>query len=337
MEVFFIRAGALGDAVLTLPAIQAFRRERPGWKISVIGSYPLLSLLKGSPFADDLFPIDDASFSSFFSQGELSSAWVERFRRAEFIFVFLEDSLLFKNLKRAGTRKAVIPGGTGKDGHVTDKFMSALSHAGIRGAKAVPEIFIPEEEKKFAEDFLESRGLLQRKLAAVHPGSGSKKKNWPAEKFEAVTRKLIGDYGMDVIVPCGEADADEVLRLSSHFESGGIFTAGDLEIRRLAAVLSKCRLYVGNDSGVSHIAAACGVPSVCVFGPTDPVTWSPRGREVRIISNNAECSPCLPGRENYCADRECLLGVGVSEVLREAVKVAGEPGSIAPGAAAVPS
>lgn len=318
MEVFFIRAGALGDAVLTLPVIEAFRENRPCWKISVIGSYPLLSLLKGSRFADELFPIDSASFSSFFSGGDLSSCWVERFRRAEFVFVLLEDFNLFINLKRAGIQKVVMTCGIGEGEHVADKLLSVLPQAGIRSGKTAPEIFIPEEEKKFAEDFLKSHGLFRKKLAAVHPGSGSKKKNWPAERFAAVGRKLIDDYGMRLIVVRGEADSDEVEEFMKFFKHVEVPAADGLNILRLAAVLSKCRIYIGNDSGVSHLAAASGTPSVCVFGPTDPEIWAPRGREVRIVRKVVSCSPCSREERNSCVGQECLHAVEPEDVLEQA-------------------
>lgn len=323
MEVFFIRMGALGDAVVTLPLLQTFRKKRPGWKISVIGSYPLLSLLKDSPYADELFSIDDASFSSFFSSGELSSEWAGRLRRAEFVFCLVEDFSLFIKLNRAGIRKVLMPFGAGENEHVTDKFLTALPHAGIRSADTIPEIFISEEEKLFAKDFLKSEGLFRKKLAAVHPGSGSKKKNWPVEKFAAVGRKLVEDYGMKIIVPCGEADSDEVEEFKGYFDPGEVVLAGGLSVRRLAAVLSKCRIYTGNDSGVSHLAAACGVPSVCVFGPTEPAVWEPRGREVRIVRKKVSCSPCSREVRNSCAEQECLLAVGPQDVLEQAGLILG--------------
>ncbi len=111
---------------------------------------------------------------------------------------------------------------------------------------------------------------------------------------------------MEVIVPCGEADSDEVSEFKKFFGLGEIVIAEELNMRCLAAVLSKCSLYIGNDSGVSHLAAAAGAPSVCVFGPTDPGVWAPRVEKVIIAQSRVSCAPCLRDVRNSCVNQKCL-------------------------------
>jgi ADP-heptose:LPS heptosyltransferase len=86
----------------------------------------------------------------------------------------------------------------------------------------------------------------------------------------------------------------------------GAVTAHNLQLRLLAAVLSKCGAYVGNDSGVTHLAAATGIPTLAIFGPTDPAVWAPLGRNVKVVSSIAECSPCARERMRECDNPRCL-------------------------------
>jgi len=89
----------------------------------------------------------------------------------------------------------------------------------------------------------------------------------------------------------------------------------DLPLPLLAAILSRCRLYVGNDSGVTHLAAAVGVPTVAIFGPTDPDVWAPRGPGVRVVRAATPCAPCAPPQRQACQQRACLEAVSVQAVL----------------------
>ncbi len=134
---------------------------------------------------------------------------------------------------------------------------------------------------------------------AIHPGSGSSRKNWALERFMEVARSL-ESAGEEVAWIVGPAEAEIVLPSDAH-------TWRDLNLHALAGSLSRCRLYIGNDSGVTHLAAACGCPTVVLFGATDQRVWLPRGRTVRAIE-----SP-RAGMEGISAERvlfECLKILG---------------------------
>jgi hypothetical protein len=118
-----------------------------------------------------------------------------------------------------------------------------------------------------------ARGFL-----AIHPGSGSPVKSWPPERFARVAEALAG--GRPWLVVEGPADTAAVATLERH---AGAVVARGLSVRGLGAVLAKASLYAGNDSGVSHLAAAHGVPTIALFGPTDPQVWSPVGPHVEVV------------------------------------------------------
>ena len=118
---------------------------------------------------------------------------------------------------------------------------------------------------------------------AVHPGSGGRRKCWAPEHFA----HLMGALGRPVVLLEGPADAAPCARTAALAGPGAApARAAGLSVAQTAALLSRCRLYVGNDSGVSHLGAGLGVPTVAVFGPTDPRTWRPLGRRVVSCGGN---------------------------------------------------
>ena len=128
----------------------------------------------------------------------------------------------------------------------------------------------------------------------IHPSSGSPKKNPPLEFFIKL-KEFIESLGYEVIFLLGEAEENfkEILKPS-------VFSLSPLWIVK---ALKSSKLYIGLDSGISHIASYVGVPSVVIYGPTDPVVWKPIGKKVYQVSLNLDCSPCFP---NVCKERECL-------------------------------
>ena len=236
MDVFVIRAGALGDSVLTLPLIRSIAGELPGRRISVIGSYPMCALVKDSPFADFVYSIEEPSFGSFFTGGALSPVWVHRLEKAGLVFDLIDDEVLLKNLERVCPGRVFAVSGIGAGGHAADKISSVLAKARIGSASGIPEVYIPQKDKDFAANFFESKNLSKEKTAAIHPGSGSKKKNWPAEKFAAVARKLAEDLKMKIILSEGEADEDAAGDFMKHFREDEIVSVKNLPLQKIAAI-----------------------------------------------------------------------------------------------------
>lgn len=121
-----------------------------------------------------------------------------------------------------------------------------------------------------------------QRVVAVHPGSGGRRKCWPAERFARVAEAL-GAEGIGVALVQGPADGEIVADVLKALGGAPPPVVSDLPVRDLAALLSLCATYLGNDSGVTHLAAAVGTPTVALFGPTDPAVWGPRGERVTIL------------------------------------------------------
>jgi ADP-heptose:LPS heptosyltransferase len=165
-------------------------------------------------------------------------------------------------------------------GHAADWYAGALDDIGVALAGSVPALVPSPEERAAAEDV--TRGLPAGFLA-LHPGSGSPSKNWPAQRFaELVDTAAAGER---VIVVHGPSDDDPVSRLRTLLPRA--LVAHGLPLPVLGAVLSQAGLFVGNDSGVTHLAAAYAAPTLALFGPTDPGVWAPPGaRVIRAPGND---------------------------------------------------
>jgi ADP-heptose:LPS heptosyltransferase len=172
------------------------------------------------------------------------------------------------------------------------------------------------------EDIKEAKKLLRqyknagesRPFGAIHPGSGSPHKNWPLERFLETAEILRDLYQVQLIFLLGPVEQESGLILNGIQARGWPVIRG-LPLPLLAGVLSLCAGYLGNDSGVSHLAAALGVPTVVLFGPTDPAFWSPQGPAVRILKPSIHCAPCDRETMLSCPDKACLGDLDVKQVL----------------------
>jgi heptosyltransferase-3 len=176
--------------------------------------------------------------------------------------------------------------------------MSAGEHATeyyARSARVRPmsaRLWTSPEIETWAHDWMCTRVGRNRHLVLLHPGSGSPRKNWGG--FKALVPALRRRDRV-VAVLLGPAETDDV---GVWYET---MTVRDLTISQVAALLRRASLYVGNDSGVSHLAAAVGTPAVVLFGPTDPSVWAPRGPATHIVYAPLSCQGCGPDR--FCQDR----------------------------------
>jgi heptosyltransferase III len=167
-----------------------------------------------------------------------------------------------------------------------------------------------EAELQEGRALLEEVGLVGAVL--MHPGAGAVWKRWPADRFASTGLALLG-RGLTVALVEGPADAEAVAAVQDH--AGRPFPVlPPLEPRALGAILAQTPCYVGNDSGVTHLAGVSGAPTVALFGPTDPVTWGPLGKTV-VLRHCAVGSHPRRGIR-VCDDPQCLQAIAVDEVIR---------------------
>jgi len=185
--------------------------------------------------------------------------------------------------------------------HVSQFLRRQLNDLGypIRG-KPIHLVPAPDDIRK-AEELLNRLGVCSPPIL-VHPGSGGRRKVWPLRYWRHLIEWMRIELSFQVLLSVGPAD--ECLHEFSRFmQDSGVPVVSDLSAARLSGLLSLCRLYTGSDSGVSHLAAAVGIPVIAVFGPTDPRVWGPRGKNVVALRKTWEDSDVLEWTPNLGAAR----------------------------------
>lgn len=322
-HILIIRPGALGDVIITLPTLFAIRSYFHNAHIEIMGNAPFLEIIEGRFYADTVSRFDQADIAALFIKNARLPDYLEkRLRSMDMVISFLidKDGIFIENLTAAGVRYVLqyepFPA-HGRHIHIIDHFLNFLSLLDIPFYHDIPRIFLHEDDMYFGDNFIKnSIADPQKTLVAVHPGSGSRQKCWPVEYYAELLVWLHKEMGIQPIIISGPADVGVLEELKIRVKDA-IF-ADHLPLPHLAAVIKRCKLFIGNDSGVTHLSAALGTPTIAIFGPTDPGVWGPRGDRVKIVYKcEIPCSPCLSDTRKNCLSRTCLEKVSTKDIIQE--------------------
>ncbi|MGA3170106.1 MAG: glycosyltransferase family 9 protein [Chthoniobacteraceae bacterium] len=288
-RILVIRGGAIGDFVLTLPAIRLLRENFPQAHLEILGYKHIVALAEGRFYADATRSIEYGGLARFFIPGaELPEDLTEYFGSFQQIVSYLydPDGFFEGNLRRAGV-KYYLHGSPALDdsAHAAQQLALPLESLALYLDDKAPVLFPSEADRVFARDWL-GRAFpgAEGPLIALHPGSGGERKNWPITQWAGLGETIWRIApGARVLAVGGEADREEIAYLREAWRGRAMAVAMDLPLPKLAAMLGRARLFLGHDSGISHIAAAAGAPSVLLFGPTDPEIWAPLNGTIRIL------------------------------------------------------
>ena len=296
-KILVLRGGALGDFLVTLPALVLLRQRWPDARIELAGNATAAALaqrngppLVGAPLREttaarrqapalhsDLLDIvhlqHEARWSALFAVTPLPAdfaAWLAEFDLVVNFWPDNDDALRAKfplHAQQTFLQGAAHPTRAPAAAH----YCEALRPLGLAAPTTENFVFQLRPHDSNA------------RLIAIHPGSGSPRKNWPLDRWTALVEWLARDHRADLLIVTGETES-EAARALARFGT----PADNLSLPELATQLARCRLFLGHDSGVSHLAAACGAPSVLLFGPTEPAMWAPPAANVRVLKREAD-------------------------------------------------
>jgi heptosyltransferase-2 len=287
-RILVIRGGAIGDFILTLPALKALRDSMPDVHLEILGYKHIAALAENRFYAQAVRSIECAPLARFFvSNAELPAEVADYFASFDLIISYLydRDRIFENNLRRCGVRNLLR--GPAKivenAGHAARQLAHPIEELGINVLDLSQKIFPSSGDQQCAREFLRNLG---QPVVAIHPGSGNQQKNWPIEKWIAMFSKIgssITGEAPALVVISGEADAAETEKLEREWLVRNVRFAKNLPLPHVAAVLANS-IFVGHDSGISHLAAAAGASCVLLFGPTDADVWAPKNNNVRVLS-----------------------------------------------------
>jgi heptosyltransferase-2 len=295
MKILMIRGGALGDFIITLPTIGLLRQKWPEAHIEVLGHPRTLEIALHRHYLDGVRSIDRRPLSAFFTPlAVIDPDWMDYIGDFDLVLSYFydPDGLFLANLKRCNPVEILtcaprVPDQFGRP--AARYFAQIVEPLGLAlGPDAASHLHPSPEDEAGARAFLS--GLKPgTRLVAIHPGSGGENKNWPAQSWAELGRRLIAEKpDLTLLLIEGEADAAPAQFLAESWKDLPLLRARLLPLPILAALLRETVLYLGHDSGITHLAAASrrDLPVIALFGPTDPVVWVPPREKVRVIQGS---------------------------------------------------
>lgn len=330
-NILIIKLRYIGDVLLATPAVRAIKAARPDVRVTMMVNRGTEDVLSGNPDLDEIMVLD---------KGSLAAQWrlIAGLRRRRFDTVIdLTDgdrSAFLSWISGAPVRIGFndehrwrgrcytevvqpVPGVR----HRIDRDLAALKPLGVHPSEKPPRLCLTGEEEARADQLLDRLGIRgDRPIIIIQPGARYWFKAWPYERFADLADRLASDYGCQVLIGGSREEEALAQRIHEAAKSRPISMAGQATLKQFAAIAKRAALFVGNDSGAMHIAAAVGTPMVALFGPSNPDEWGPRGDRVTVLYKGLDCRACFhPTCER--GELNCMKQLSVQEVCAAAVQL----------------
>jgi heptosyltransferase III len=315
--------GALGDFLLALPVFEGLARLHAGLRLDFWARPAYPALLRGKSYLGQVRSCDSPDLAPFFHEERWKQAPVPPFLEdAAGVLVFgqsLSRTLAAGLAQRLSCRVVWIQ--SFPDAHsglpVSCFLIEQVRRAGWPIEDLLPTLEAGAEELARARAWLFKVGWGgPEKPILLHPGSGGKRKIWPLQRWWDTLQWLHREFPNPLILVLGPADEclEDLARAAATL---GVEVLSGLSLERLAAFLASSRLFIGNDSGVTHLAASLGTPTIAIFGPTSPVVWAPRAAQVKIVNSQWQVTENLtldPTRASQAVE------AGIQEAIEHALR-----------------
>ncbi len=336
-KILVLRYRFIGDTILTVPFLRNLRRAEPYAFIAWVVAPGSAEVISGIPYVDELIYWDPVTIHAD-SRGA-HRTWIDKWgfirelraRRFDKVYVLKRSfsSAIMALLSGAPKRIGFATEGRGlllskrvpyrQDRHEVENFLAVLRADGVEISDDYLECWTTAGEDAAAESLLADAGMAgAKKLAAIHPFAANPLRGWPLEDFAALAVRL-REQGIATLVLGAPGDRGMFDEARPLFGQDAIDLVGKCSIRLTMALLRRCALFIGNDSGLMHIAAAAGTPLVALFGPQSPVKFGPWSERASVIYKKFACSPC---RQKFFTECEpsarrrpaCIEAIAVDEV-----------------------
>jgi len=323
----------IGDVVMTLPALEALRERFPESRITVLAQPWVAPLLGAHPAVDGVLELAKGKGRVRNVREVLRAAGRARSLR-------FDMAVLFQNAFEAAliAWMARVPVRLGYDTdarrpllthplprkrarthrHQVEYYLDLIRALGWKGTAREPRLFTTEADRVEALEILAAEGVSSSGMRiGVAPGAAyGPAKRWPPERFARVADQAADECHAPVLILGSKGDAEACEAVAGAMKHGAVNLCGRTGLGQAVALIELCGLFLTNDSGLMHVASALNVPTVAIFGSTDPVATGPRSPRARVVRNPVDCSPCF--RTVCPTDFRCMLGITPEQVWEEA-------------------
>jgi heptosyltransferase-1 len=342
-KILFIRLSSLGDLILTLPTLKAIKDRYPRAHITWLVQDALQDVLRGNPYLDEIIPVDLLSVTDKYAT---PTTWLRGgarffrnlgkaygiFRKRKFDIV-LEFQALFKSGIFASLNRGAERYGfknarelshlffnhpifvRDKSRHAVENYLQFARHFGCSTERVEFPIAIPPEDERYIEKILLQEGIKPEDFTVFISATARwQSKFWEQSAFARLGDELVRRYGAKLILSGLPSEVEYLQEIRAMMHEDALIMAGRTTIKQFFALIKHSRLYVGVDSGSMHAAAAFGVPTVALFGPSNSIWIGPYGQAQGIVKVDVPCAPC---NKRECSDRSCMLGITPELVLKK--------------------
>jgi len=326
-RLVLIRPGALGDTLLLLPTLALARRRWPATEITLVAREDVALLTIAAGLADHLSPYGSTQWLSLFvDESPARDSWPWRevcpLLKGSAVVAWLSDpdGLVERNLYHLGAKPAVLARGRPDPAlteHMAVTLARGLEPLGLAAPSSheelslcMPRLAATESDLARLEGLRHTFAFDYRRVIAFHVGSGGATKRWPPHLFAGLAERCASSSLVPILLagPQDEESVQAVIAACAGIPHPPVVR--DLSLGELSALLGRVAAYVGNDSGVTHLAALSCAPTLALFGPTDPAHWAPLGRRVRILHSSTGRVADISGTTAWEALRTLLYAKG---------------------------
>lgn len=334
-KILIRSANWIGDAIMSTPTIRAIRRNFPGSHISILAKPWVAPLYKNNPDIDEIL-IYDAE--------KKHKGVIGKFHLARDLNPYCFDlAILLQNAFEAAliTFLAKIPNRLGyntdartlllthpirldparKKMHQIDYYLGIMEGAGLQTFGREQTLILSEDEKQSAEAILRNYGFAANDtIIGINPGAAyGTAKRWFPERYAELCQRLMNQFNCKFIILGSRQDRDVADFIDRKIGRNTANLCGQTSLRDAFALIGKCRLFITNDSGLMHAAAALNVPQIAIFGSTNHTTTAPSSSDSHIIRVHTSCAPCL--KPDCPTDHRCMEAISVDRVYALAEKL----------------
>jgi predicted lipopolysaccharide heptosyltransferase III len=328
-NILVIKLRYLGDVLLATPVLRALRERFPQARLTAAVNRGTEDMLKGSPDIDDVLVVERTGPAGQWQ-------FIRELRRRRFdcvvdltdgdrsaVMAFCSGASVRIGLNEEhrwrGLLYTQVAAPRAEAVHRIEHDLEALRPPGIEPEAGRPVLHISREEEAEAAALLdeisgESLSGGSKPLVMLQPGARYWFKAWPAERFVALADRLAQKYSCRVLIGGDPREREPAEMIRAQAASKPVVLAGQTTVRQYAAILKRCALFVGNDNGPMHMAAALDVPVVALFGPSNPAEWGPRGGRTEVLYKGLDCRACF---HPTCTrgEESCMKQISVAEVV----------------------